>query len=75
MKCTEGWSTCNRGWSDDEAHFRSVLLLAGEPNEAVQELWTTKTARSFELKESKNHDRNQASRFFVRANEFFRLFQ
>jgi len=40
-------SRCNRGWSDDEAHFRNVLLVAGEPNASVQELWTTKASRSF----------------------------
>jgi hypothetical protein len=38
---------CNGDWSDDEAHFRSVLLLAGEPNDPVRELWTSKVARSF----------------------------
>ncbi len=30
---------CNEGWSDDEAHAKHVLLLAGESNAAVQELW------------------------------------
>lgn len=46
---------CNRGWSDDEAHFRNVLLVAGEPNAAVQELWTTTARRSF--KQSDGHRR------------------
>jgi len=36
---------CNRGWSDDEVHFRTVLLLAGEPNDSVKELWTPKPRR------------------------------
>jgi hypothetical protein len=40
-------SRCNRGWSDDEAHFRNMLLVSGEPNEAVQELWQTKADRAF----------------------------
>jgi hypothetical protein len=40
-------SACNRGYSDNEAHFRNVLLIAGEPNDAVQELWSTKTNPSF----------------------------
>lgn len=39
-------SSCNRGYSDDEAHFRNVMLMAGDSNEAVQELWQ-KTWRSF----------------------------
>jgi hypothetical protein len=41
-------SSCNRGWADDEAHFRNVLLLAGDPNEAVNELWSTTARRSFD---------------------------
>jgi hypothetical protein len=39
-------SACNRGWSDDEAHFRTVVLMSGEPNDAVRELWS-KARRSF----------------------------
>lgn len=38
--------SCNGGYSDDEAHFRNVMLMAGASNEAVQELWE-KTWRSF----------------------------
>jgi hypothetical protein len=38
---------CNNGWADDEAHFRNVMLLAGEPNDAVYELWNTTAARGF----------------------------
>lgn len=37
---------CNRGFSDDEAHFRTVMLLSGDPTESVQELWP-KAKRSF----------------------------
>jgi hypothetical protein len=40
-------ATCNRGWSSAEPHFRSVLLLAGEPNDHVNELWRGPTRRSF----------------------------
>jgi hypothetical protein len=46
-------AACNRGWSDDEAHFRTVLLLAGEPNDSVKELWTTKAAPSFSYKDGR----------------------
>jgi hypothetical protein len=42
---------CNRGWSDDEVHFRDVLVLAGEPNEARRELWETTIRRSFKEKD------------------------
>jgi hypothetical protein len=38
---------CNSGWSDDEPHFRNVLLLAGAPTTAVQELWDGKARRGF----------------------------
>lgn len=44
---------CNRGWSDDEAHFRNVLLVAGAPNAAVQELWETTARRSFTQRDGK----------------------
>jgi hypothetical protein len=40
-------SPCNRGWSVDEDHFRDVLLMSGEPNEAVRELWERKVLQSF----------------------------
>jgi len=38
---------CNDGFSDDEAHFRNVMAISGEPNEAVQELWESKIVPSF----------------------------
>jgi hypothetical protein len=41
-------SSCNRGWSDDEAHFRNVLSIAGEPNAAVRELWDGPIQRSLD---------------------------
>ena len=43
----EACHACNNGWSDDEPHFRNVMLVSGEPNSAVQELWDGKTRRSF----------------------------
>lgn len=39
---------CNKGWADDEAHFRNMLVLAGEPNAARRELWEKTTLRSFD---------------------------
>jgi hypothetical protein len=39
--------TCNQGWTDDEPHFRNVIMVAGEPNAAVRELWEGKVRRSF----------------------------
>jgi hypothetical protein len=32
---------CNNSWSDDEAHFRNIITLAGKPNTVVNELWET----------------------------------
>lgn len=40
-------NTCNNAWADDEAHFRNMLVIAGEPNAAITELWQTTVARSF----------------------------
>jgi len=40
---------CNNSWADDEAHFRNVLVLAGDPaTPARTELWTDKVLPSFD---------------------------
>ncbi len=40
--------SCNSGWADDEAHFRNILVLAGEsPNATRRELWNTTILSSF----------------------------
>jgi len=44
LSCNE----CNNGWSDDEAHFRNVLMLAGEPNAPRREIWEGPVLRSFD---------------------------
>ena len=41
-------NVCNNGWADDEAHFRNILALAGEPNDSRRELWETTVQRSFQ---------------------------
>jgi hypothetical protein len=38
---------CNKSWSDDEAHFRTMLALAGKANAIASELWSGKVARGF----------------------------
>lgn len=39
---------CNSGWADDEAHFRNILVVAGEaPNEVRRELWNSRVLSSF----------------------------
>jgi len=43
---------CNHGWEDDEAHFRNVLTLAGEPNAARREIWNDKVLPSLNLVDS-----------------------
>jgi hypothetical protein len=40
--------SCNNGWSDDEAHFRNILTLAGDPNSSRLELFNTNVMRSFD---------------------------
>ena len=37
---------CNNSWANDEAHFRDVMVLAGEPGRSANELWET-VQRSF----------------------------
>jgi hypothetical protein len=39
-------ASCNHSWEDDEAHFRNVILLAGDTNVPTQELWP-KAVRGF----------------------------
>ncbi|MER8383391.1 hypothetical protein [Mesorhizobium sp. M1399] len=39
--------TCNNGTSDDDAHFRNVVSIAGDANPAVKELWDGPIRRSF----------------------------
>jgi hypothetical protein len=40
--------SCNNGWSDDEAHFRNILTVAGDPNPSRLELFNTNVMRSFD---------------------------
>lgn len=51
-------AACNNAWSNDEPHFRTVMLLAGEPNEPIRKIWDSKVARSF--KEVDGRQRLQA---------------
>ena len=51
-------NNCNKGWSDDEVHFRNVLSLAGEPNEARNELWQTAISRSFKKRDGAHRVRD-----------------
>ena len=42
-------NSCNNGWSDDEAHFRNILMVAGDaPNSPRQEIWNGPILRSFD---------------------------
>jgi hypothetical protein len=38
----------NKGWQDDEVHFRNMLLISGDITPVVSELWQGKTRRSFD---------------------------
>lgn len=45
---------CNNGWSDDEAHFRDLLVIAGDkPNAVRRELFQGPVKRSFEKADGK----------------------
>jgi hypothetical protein len=39
---------CNKSWQDDEPHFRTMLLLCGNSNPVVNELWDGPARRSFD---------------------------
>jgi len=43
---------CNKSWANDEAHFRDVMVLAGEPGGIANELWQT-VQRSFKKSDGK----------------------
>ena len=43
---------CNNSWANDEAHFRDVMVLAGEPGGIANELWGT-VQRSFKKSDGK----------------------
>ncbi len=40
--------SCNAAWSDDEAHFRNVLLMCGDPGPLRKELYHGPMMRSFD---------------------------
>ncbi len=51
---------CNQSWVDDEPHFRSVLLMAGDATPVVRELWEGKTRRSFQQPDGERRLRDLA---------------
>lgn len=40
-------ASCNNGTSDDDAHFRNVVLVSGDANPVVSEIWSGPVARAF----------------------------
>lgn len=42
---------CNNSWSDDEAHFRNVLMLCGEANPVAEELFNSEVTRALHNKD------------------------
>ncbi|MER8506354.1 MULTISPECIES: hypothetical protein [unclassified Mesorhizobium] len=40
-------SECNNGTADDDAHFRNVILVAGDATDAVNEIWHGAARRAF----------------------------
>ncbi|QKC86946.1 hypothetical protein [Mesorhizobium sp. NZP2077] len=48
--------TCNNGTSDDDAHFRNVITVAGDANAAVKELWEGPIGRSLDHRWSQAGD-------------------
>jgi len=54
---------CNNGWANDEAHFRNMLLLSGNPTAAVHELWQGKVRRSFVQPDGRKRARDLIEQF------------
>jgi hypothetical protein len=52
---------CNRGWANDEAHFRNMLLISGERTSVVSELWEGPTQRSFTKEDGGKRARDLAA--------------
>lgn len=52
--------SCNGSWSDDEAHFRTVVAIAGEANTAVNELWNTRVRAAFDSTDGQRRLRDLA---------------
>ncbi len=50
---------CNSSWTDDEAHFRDMLTISGEPNAVVLENWET-VLRSFSKVDGQHRRRELA---------------
>lgn len=46
---------CNEGFSDDEEHFRNILVLGGKNTETVNELYNNNVYPSFSKKKSLRH--------------------
>jgi len=46
---------CNEGFSDDEEHFRNILVFGGHNNEIVNELYHDKVYPSFSERKSMRH--------------------
>lgn len=44
LSCSE----CNRSFADDEAHFRDMLSISGDPNQARKEIWKEGVEPSFD---------------------------
>ena len=54
---------CNNAWSNDEAHFRNMMVIAGEPNDPVKELWSTTVKRGFQQIDGKKRIEDLFSQF------------
>jgi len=69
--------SCNNLWSNDEPHFRTVMLMAGEPNDEVHKLWHSKAARSLDELDGKRRARDlfeQMKRVRVDGEERYKIF-
>lgn len=54
-------AACNNGTSDDDAHFRNVVTIAGDANAAVQELWDGPIKRSLKQVDGRRRAQDMAA--------------
>ena len=65
---------CNKSYEDDEVHFRNMMMLAGNPNNAVNELWHGPVTRSFEYKDGHRRSRDLVEQLVVDSTKQAKIY-
>lgn len=64
---------CNNSWSDDEAHFRNIMFLAGEPGGIANELWRT-VQRSLKEIDGRRRSKDIVSQFVPVGENNYKIY-